>query len=195
MTPARGLARTVGVVLLAALALVGLGVAVFCLQDGDREVSLTALARYVELPALLDAIGGWLGRLEDSSDVEWWSVLGGASAILVGLVLLGSALRRHRQRAVTVADGPHGRLAVGRSALREAAETAAMDAGATGARARLRRRRLRADLLDVRATHPPAEAAQPTRASVEAGVEDVAAEVEAEPRVEVTAGGRGERAR
>lgn len=188
----RGLARTVGLAGLGALALAGLALAIFSIQGGDRTVSLTGLARHVGLPDLLDRIGAWLARLEDGSAVEWWSILGGALAIAVGLVLVAAALWPRLTRTSTVSDGPQGRLAIGRSALKQKAERAALGAGATSASVAFRRRPGRPALLRVAATRPASATAETIDPTVGRAVDDAVHEVDVRPRVHVTAG-RGPR--
>lgn len=188
----RGLARTVGFAGLGALALVGLALAVFSVQGGDGPVSLTGLARHVGLPDLLDRIGSWLARLEDGSQVEWWSILGGSVAIAVGALLVASALWPRLVRTSTVADGAEGRLAVGRGALKQKAERAALGAGATSANAAFRRRVGRPALLRVTATRPASAAAETIDPTVDRAVVDAVQAVDVRPRVRVSAG-RGPR--
>ena len=188
---ARVLAHALGLLLLALGALAGLALAVFSLQAGDRDLSLTALARHLELPALRDEISGWLGGLEGGSDVAWWTVLGGVVAIAAGALLVAGVLLPRRRRLVTLEHTELGRLAARRRAFRHRLEHAAADGDATAARIRLRGRR--GDRVEVDATHPrgvePDTVAAQTTEAIAAELPDEAPE----PQVEVRAGGKGER--
>jgi hypothetical protein len=121
----RNLARLLVFVVLVAIALAGLAAAIFCIGDGD-SFSLSALAGYLQLPELRDLVGGWLEDLEADGVTAWWTVLGGACAMLVGLLLLVGVLAPRRERLVQLDTTEAGRLATRRRPLAQAAEALAL---------------------------------------------------------------------
>jgi hypothetical protein len=151
----RALGRLVTFALLVVLALAGLAVAIFSIGADDNAVSLPALARYLHLPELRDVVGDWLGMLETGGPTAWWSVLGGAVALLVGLTLLFTYLFPHRERLVTLAENDAGRLASRRRPLAQAATTLTeQERGILEAKVRVRTRRWGRGSLSVRASRP-----------------------------------------
>jgi hypothetical protein len=134
----RNLARLLVFVVLVAIALAGLAAAIFCIGNGD-SFSLSALAGYLQLPELRDLVGGWLDDLEADGVTAWWTVLGGACAMLVGLLLLVGLLAPRRERLVQLDTTEVGRLATRRRPLARAAEALALQQrGVTKVRARVR---------------------------------------------------------
>ena len=153
MLAIRALGRLLTLLLLVALALAGLTVAIFSIGSDDSTVSLTALAGYLRLPALSDTVGGWLDDLETGGDVAWWSVLGGAIAILIGLLLLVAHLLPRRERLVVLEQSPVGTLAARRRPLAQAAATLTeRQRGVLAVKSRVRTRRFGTDRLSVQAT-------------------------------------------
>ncbi|HEV2062105.1 MAG TPA: hypothetical protein VGR12_04565 [Solirubrobacteraceae bacterium] len=137
----QAIARLVTLLLLAALALVGLAVAVFSVPGGDS--GLPRLAELAQLPAVRDEVGAFLERLEagEASDVAW---IAGFGAALVALLVIVGVVGRRRERLLPLAsesgappadadaDGgqeeaspPPGRLAARRRPLAQMAATLA----------------------------------------------------------------------
>ena len=134
----RNVARLLVFVVLVAIALAGLAAAIFCIGDG-YSFSLSALAGYLQLPELRDLVGGWLDDLEADGVTAWWTVLGGACAMLVGLLLLVGVVAPRRERLVQLDATEAGRLATRRRPLAQAAEALALQQrGVTEVRARVR---------------------------------------------------------
>lgn len=117
----RGLARLVGVLLMALLALVGLAAAVFSIQGGESTLSLPQLASLLHLPELERSTGTLLRGLEANGPVAQASALAGVGAMVAGLALLAGVLVPRRERLVEIEDGDGGSLAARRSALRQVA--------------------------------------------------------------------------
>jgi hypothetical protein len=155
----RALTRLVIFILLAALALAGLSLAVFSLQGGDDPLSLAALASHLELPRLRDTVGDYLEQLEADGPAATLSVLAGAAAVLVGLLLLLGAVTPRRGRNAVLAHDGEGWLSAKPGTLEEIASTLSRRVrGATDARADLRLRRgNRRGRMRVRISHPRGE--------------------------------------
>jgi uncharacterized protein DUF6286 len=151
----RAVARFVVLVLLVALALVGLAAAVFSLQGGDRPLSLPGLAEHIRLPEVEETVGDYLDQLEADGPLAKASALAGAGAVLAGLLLLLGVLAPRRERLVIFDDGEAGRLGARRRTLAGVAEALAEQArGVTEAKARVRPRgRLRKGRLRVTVSH------------------------------------------
>ncbi len=125
----RWLTRLVGILLIVALALVGLAAAVFCLQGGHGTVSLPGLASDLHLSALRHSVGTYLQGLQSSGPVAIVSALAGAGAVLLGLVLLAGALVAQRERPVVLIQDEQGQIAIRRRALAQAGATLAQQPG------------------------------------------------------------------
>ncbi len=140
----RFLARVLTFVLLVVLALVGLAVAVFCVQGGDGTLSPAGLADLVRLPDLRDEVAGLLATVEAGGPVAALTALCGAGAVLVGLALIVGATASRRERLVTASRGGPGALTAKRRILASvAAALAEQSSGVTDAKGRIRARRRR----------------------------------------------------
>lgn len=150
---ARALVRVISVVLLIILAVVGIALAIFCIGTGTSGPSLGGLANLLQLSALRDTVGTWLGQLEAPGPVALIAAVCGLGAVLLGLLLLAGLLVPRRERLVTLARGEHGTLAARRRPLAQAA-TALVEQvrGVTEARVRVRPRRRAGGRLAVRAS-------------------------------------------
>lgn len=173
----RAVARLLAVLLLVALALLGLAVAIFSIQGGDGFLSLPHLARFFDVPALQPMTGRWLGQLCASGPVALVSLGGGLAAVAAGLAILVGLLVPRRERLLLVDDGEDGRiLARRRPVARMAAALAAERHGVTKATARLRpRRRGQGGTLKVRARYPRSVGDEPVGRRVEEALEPLAA--------------------
>ena len=163
----RALLRLVTFVLLVVLAVAGLAAAVFSIQGGTGGLSLPKLAEYAQLPAVRDRTGDLLSAVEASGSVARYSLLAGAIAVLLGLLLLIAALVPRRERLVELERGDDGTLNARRRPLAQAARALVEPArGVTEAKVRARARRRGGGTLRVRAlrTRPAQDAA--IRASI-----------------------------
>jgi len=151
----RAIARLVAVLLLVALAIVGLAVAVTSLGSG-AGFSIAGLAELVSLPQLEDRVRDLLDQVESPGAAEIVPALAGLGAMIVGLLLLIGALWPRRERLVTLEQGSEGTLAARRRALAQIAGALAEQARAVSvAKVKVRpRRRGRGGRLQVRAVHP-----------------------------------------
>ena len=160
----RALGRLLTLLLLVVLALAGLTVAIFSIGSDNNTVSLPALAGYLRLPELSDTVGDWLAQLETGGDVAWWSVLGGAIALLIGLLLLVSYLLPRRERLVILEQSPVGTLAARRRPLAQAAATLTeRQRGVLAVKSRVRTRR--SGLTDCPCKRHARQAPQPPTSS------------------------------
>lgn len=148
----RALLRLVTFVVLVVLAVAGLAVAVFSIQGGTGGLSLPELAELAQLPALRDRTGELLSAVEASGGVARYSLLAGALAMLLGLLLLVAALVPRRERVVELERGDGGTLNARRRPLAQAARALVEPArGVTGAKVKARPRRRGGGRLRVRA--------------------------------------------
>lgn len=150
----RALSHLVAFVLLTVLALAGLAAALFSIGSGSEGLSLPSLADLLRLPGLEQAVGTFLGGLEGGS-LRNETLLFGALAVLVSLLLLLGVLRSPAERTMVLADRPAGRIAARRRPLGQAVAALASRArgvAATKVRVKPKRRGL-GGRIDVAATH------------------------------------------
>jgi hypothetical protein len=158
----RVLARLAGIALMILLALVGLGVALFCL-DGFIRLGSARPDRLLHLPVVRDHVGHFLHQVAAPGPTAGLALLCGAGALALGALLLVGLVVPRRQRLVFLErDEDEGTLAARPTPLREmVGALVASTPGATGvARPRLRRGgRLRSPEVAVVAsrsrTHEP----------------------------------------
>jgi hypothetical protein len=95
----RMLARLVGMVLMVVLALIGLGVAMYCV---DALVGLGSIRpdRLLHLPSVRDHVGRFLDQLAAPGSTAGLALLCGLGAMLLGILLLIGLLGRRRERLV-----------------------------------------------------------------------------------------------
>ncbi|MDQ6750153.1 MAG: hypothetical protein M3Z33_05290 [Actinomycetota bacterium] len=160
----RAVSRLITFLLLTALALVGLVVAVFCIEGGGKGLSLPALARLAHLAQLRREVGRFLEVLESSGPVAKLSALGGLGAVALGLLVLLGVLRSRRDRLALLETGEQGTLAARRRPLAQVASALVEQVrGMTETRARVRpRRRGRGGRLLVRLDGPRGAASDDT---------------------------------
>ena len=166
-TVSRILARLVAFILFALLALVGLALAVFCIGGADGTLSLPNLAEIAGLPAVRDAVGGFLDRLETATPVDLVPALFGLLAIVLGAMLIFGSATGRRERRFHAAGGGEGDLVARPRAVTAAARTllsatpgvSAVDVSAQPGR--------RSGALDVRVSHPPTADANAVRTAAE----------------------------
>jgi hypothetical protein len=152
----RALARFLTFLLLVALALTGLMIAIFSIASPDSSLSLPALARDLQLPEAREHVGDWLDQLERNEGVDWWSLLGGVSAMVLGLLLIAGILIPARERLVTLEESDAGRLAARKRPLAQAAAALSeRQRGVLEARVKVRPSRLgEGGKMKVRASRP-----------------------------------------
>jgi len=151
----RAFARLIALLLLLALALLGLATAIFSIQGDTRALSLPTLARHFQLPPLREVVEDFLSQLEADGPVAWVSVGGGAAAIALGTLLLIGALVPRRERLAVLEENGTARLAARRRPLAQIAGALVEQVrGVTDERTRLRLRRVgRGGQLKVSAYH------------------------------------------
>ncbi len=151
----RALARLVTVLVLAALALAGLAGAIFAIGSGDGDLSLPGLLRLVEAPAGRDEVAQLLDAVEADGPTAVSSALGGAAAVVAGLLLLVGLLAPRRERLVHLERPEEGPIDARRRPLAAVARSLAEQPREVhAARARVRpRRRGTGGRLRVSADH------------------------------------------
>lgn len=117
----RAIDRLIALLLLLALALLGLATAIFAIQGQTRALSLATLARHLHLPQFRELVDDFLSHLEAGGPVAWVSVGGGAAAIALGMLLLIGALAPRRERLVVLEQSGEARLAAQRRPLAQIA--------------------------------------------------------------------------
>ncbi len=107
----RLIARIVGMVWMLALALLGLGVAMYCF-DGFISLGSSRPDRLLDLPVVRRHVGHFLTQLAASGPTAGLALLCGLAAMLAGLLLALGTLGARRQRLVVLdRDGGGGTLA------------------------------------------------------------------------------------
>jgi hypothetical protein len=151
----RAIDRVIALLLLLALALLGLATAIFSIQGDTRALSLPTLARHFHFPRLHELVGDFLSHLEAGGPVAWVSVGGGVAAIALGMLLLVGALVPRRERLVVLEQNDDARLAARRRPLAQIAGALVEQVrGVTDERTRVRPRRVgRGGRLSVSAYH------------------------------------------
>jgi len=192
----RPLVRLVGVLWVLALALVGLGVALYCF-DGLVSLGSARPDRLVGLMSVRRSVGRLLDQLAAPGSLAGLSLLCGIAAVLVGVLLLVGLLRRARERLVLLErDAQAGDLAARRGALRDMVRAlVARIRGATNVkRPKLRpARRGTGGRLTLRIAH--ARGADPRELEGAAGeaLRAITEPFALEPRVRARPGERGDR--
>lgn len=162
----RALVRLLAFALLAALAVAGIAVAVFCIGGGRSGLSLLHGAELLHLPQFRDSVGSFLTTLEAGGPVAVVAALAGLGAMLLGVLLLAGALVPRRERLVSAGDGVAARR---RPLAQMAAALAEGSDGVTAVRARVRPGRRGGGRLKIRAERTlPAHAADVERAIAQA---------------------------
>lgn len=189
----RALARVVAVLLPAALALVGLAVAIASVGR-DEGFSLPWLAELIGLPSLERAVGDWLASLEADGPVAVVAALCGAGAVLLGLALLAGVLVPRRERLVTLHSGEEGAITARRRALGDVGQALVEGADdVTRAQVKARPRRRSGARLRVTAHRTrPADPAS-VRSATTAALEPLTAKLPLQAKVRTRRGERGAR--
>lgn len=196
MLALRALARLVGLLLMLALALLGLGIALYCL-DGFISLGSARPDRLLGLPGVRRHVGHFLDQLGAPGQTAGLALLCGLAAMLLGLLLLAGTLRSSKQRlAVLEHDGDSGTLAARPGTLRVMARALAEQApGATSIKRpklRLSRRGTRGR-LNVIASRARTSDRREVERAVKDQLEPISGAFKLKAHVRVRAGERGER--
>lgn len=107
----RALARLIGAIWMLVIALLGLGVALYCV-DALVHLGSARPDRLLHLPRVSRHVGRFLEQLAAPGTTMWLALLCGLGAMAVGGLLLMGTLRSSRQRvAVLDADSGEGTVA------------------------------------------------------------------------------------
>ncbi len=192
----RVLTRLVGMLWMLALALVGLGVALYCL-DGVISLGSARPDRLIGLPGIRRHVGRFLDQIAAPGPTAGLALLCGLGAMLLGALLLVGVLRSRRQRLVVLEyDTDSGTLAARPGAVRDMVKALAEQTpGATSVkrpRLALSRRGNRGRLRVTTARARTSDAREIEQALTER-VAPVSEPFHLKPRVRVRLGERGER--
>lgn len=159
----KAFARSVEMALMAVIALIGLGVGLYCL-DGLISLGSARPDRLLHLPRLRFHVGHWLAQIAAPGDTAGLALLGGLVAVILGLLLLVGLLGSRRERLLVLdEDNEEGSLSARPRALsqmfRAEAERAPGVTGVKRPKIGLSRsgRRGRVKLLASRGADPDAE--------------------------------------
>ncbi len=197
MSLLRTLARVVGVLWMLVLALLGLAVAMYCV---DALVGLGSIRpdRLLHLPSVRDHVGHFLNQLAAPGSTAGLALLCGLGAMLLGVLLVIGVIGRRRQHLVILEqDGQTGTIAARRRPLRDMARALAEPVhGVTSVKRpslTLSRRGTRGT-LKVNATRTRIADPRELQGAVEKAVEPVTEPFGLAPRVRVRLGESGNRA-
>ena len=192
----RALARVTGMLLMIALALVCLGVALYCL-DGLISLGSIRPDRLLHLTSFRHHVGHFLAQIAAPGSTAGLALAGGVVAVLLGLMVLIGTLRSSKERLVILpGSGGDGTLAARPRTVRVMAQALAEQAvGATAiTRPTLRssRRGTRGQLI-VTASQSGTSDAKEVEAAVISELEPITGPFGLRPRVQVREGQAGER--
>jgi hypothetical protein len=106
----KALARLVEVLLMLAVAAVGIGVGLYCLS-GLVSLGSARPDRLLHLPTVRRHVGRYLSQIAAPGSTATLALLGGVSAVLLGLALLVGLLGSRRERLLAIeSDGERGGL-------------------------------------------------------------------------------------
>lgn len=192
----RALTRLVGVIWALALALAGLGIALYCL-DGFINLGSVRPDRLLGLPGVRRHVGRFLDQIAASGSTAGLALLGGLGAMLIGVLLLVGVLRSRRQRLVVLErDDANGTLAAKSNPLRSMARALAEQTpGATSVkRPKLAlSRRGHRGRLKVTASRARTSDAREVERGLTERLGPISEPFRLKPRVQVRQGERGER--
>jgi hypothetical protein len=103
----KAIARLVELLLMATIALIGLGIGLYCFS---LLISLGSARpdRLLHLPLVRARVGHFLAQLAAPGPTATLALLCGVGAIVIGLWLLAGLLGSRRERLLVVEDGPGG---------------------------------------------------------------------------------------
>jgi len=192
----RGFTRLVGALLMVLLALVGLGIAMYCF-DGFISLGSARPDRLLRLLSVRRHVGHFLEQVAAPGPTAALALVCGLAAMLLGLLMLYGMLRPSKQRlAVFERNADGGTLAARPSTLRSMARALAAQArGATNVKRpklALSRRGGRGR-LKVTASRTETSAHADVQHAIEGHLEPISGPFNLTPRVRVRVGERGER--
>ena len=184
----RAFARLIEVLVMIAVALLGIGVGLYCLS---LLVSLGSARpdRLLHLPVVRSHVGHYLTQIAAPGSVATLALLGGIVAVLIGLLLLLGLLGSRREHVLVIeADTEHGGLYARTRALSRMAHdetrTAAGVIAVKRPRVKLRRSGQRGR-LKIRASRGPDPDLATVDDAVHTRVDDFAASLHLKPDVRV----------
>ncbi len=192
----RVLTRLVGMLWMLALALFGLGIALYCL-DGFISLGSARPDRLIGLPGIRRHVGHFLDQVAAPGPTAGLALLCGLGAILLGILLVLGVLRSRRQRLVVLEhDRDTGTLAARPGTVRDMVRALAEQTpGATSVKRpglALSRRGNRGRLR-VTAARARTSDAREVEQALKERVAPVSEPFNLTPRVRVRRGERGER--
>ena len=191
----RMFAQLIGMLLALALALVCLGVALYCL-DGLISLGSIRPDRLLHLPDVRQHVGHFLAQIAAAGSTADLALAGGVVAVLVGVVLLIGTLRSSRERLVVLDSTDDGVLAAQPRTLRAMVQALAEQAsGATSIkrpRLKLSRRGTRGRLM-VAASRTRTSDASEVESAIDRLIEPISGPFHLRTRVQVREGEAGER--
>lgn len=192
----RVMARLVGSLLMVVLALLGLGVAAYCL-DGFIGLGSARPDRLLGLPAARRDVGHFLAQLAAPGDTAGLALVCGIGSILLGLLLLRALLGSSKERLVVLdTDADGATLAARPRPLQAMARVLAEQApGITNVKRpklTLSRRGTRGR-LKVTASHRRTSERDEVQRAVRSQLEPISGPFNLTPRVRVHVGEPGER--
>ena len=190
------LARLIGAVWMIALALFGLGVAMYCFA---AVITLGSARpdRLLDLPSVRSHVGRWLDQVAAPGSTAGLALLCGLGAMLLGVLLLIGVLGRRKQRvAILDHDNSDGTVAARPRPLRDMTLALAEQArGATSIkrpRLSLSRRGTRGR-LKLNATRTRTSDPQEVKDAVISAVQPISDPFHLKPRVQIRLGESGNR--
>lgn len=190
------LARLIGAVWMIALALFGLGVAMYCFA---AVITLGSARpdRLLDLPSVRSHVGRWLDQVAAPGSTAGLALLCGLGAMLLGVLLLIGVLGRRKQRvAILDHDDSDGTVAARPRPLRDMTLALAEQArGATSIkrpRLSLSRRGTRGR-LKLNATRTRTSDPQEVKDAVISAVQPISDPFHLKPRVQIRLGESGNR--
>jgi hypothetical protein len=193
----RALSRTMGMLLMIVLALLGLGLALYCF-DGLVALGAGRPDRLLDLPSVRDHVGRFLAQVEAPGVTAGLALLCGLGAMLLGVLLLSGLLRARRRRvAVMEENGSDGRLAAKPRALRDMAKALAEQTPATTVgrpKLALSRRGTRGR-IKLKATSARTSDPRQVEHSLTESLGPISEPFALRPRISVRPAGQGERVR
>ena len=192
----RVLSRLVGITLMIALALVGLGVAMYCL-DGFISLGSARPDRLLHLPSFRQHVGRFLHQIALAGPTAALALVAGLVAIAIGLLLLAGVLRSRRERLVILdRNSTSGTVSARPRTVGALSQALAEQAPGVTAIARPRvklSRRGTGGRLKITASRARTSDGSAVEQAVKARLEPISDGFGLRPRVRVRVGERGER--
>lgn len=192
----RALARLIGMLWMLALALLGLGVALYCF-DGLVSLDSVRPDRLLGLPGVRRYVGHFLDQLVAPGPTAGLALICGLGAMLLGLLLLLGTLRSAKQRlALLEPNKDDGILAARPRTLREMSQALAEQAAGAASVKRPKLRLARSGArgrLTVTASRARTDDRRVVERAVKDQLEPLSAPFKLKARVRVRVGDRGER--